>query len=117
MPSSRIRPSVGSYRRVISLTMVVFPWPFSPIRAIRSPGLNAQIEIVEDHRRTSGIRERYAVEDKSARESGGVRESRWVLIAPGLDPEELHQIGQEQGLVGDATRTSRRSFGCCCWRR
>src|SRR6202522_136995 len=37
-PSSRICPSVGSYRRVSNLTIVVLPWPFSPTIAMRSEG-------------------------------------------------------------------------------
>src|SRR6202049_1216605 len=37
-PSKRIWPAVGSYSRVRSFTIVVFPWPFLPTKAIRSEG-------------------------------------------------------------------------------
>ena len=37
-PSSTMRPSLGSYRPANSLTNVVFPAPFSPTKAMLSPG-------------------------------------------------------------------------------
>ena len=43
-PSSRIRPSFGSYSRASSLTSVVLPAPFSPTSASRSPGRQREVE-------------------------------------------------------------------------
>ena len=36
-------PEVTSYNRVSNLTIVVFPWPFAPTSAIRSPGSSRKL--------------------------------------------------------------------------
>ncbi|MCY1440210.1 hypothetical protein D9M71_564750 [compost metagenome] len=42
MPSSRMRPSSGSYSRASSFTSVVLPAPFSPTRASTSPARSSK---------------------------------------------------------------------------
>ena len=106
---------VGSYSRVISLTMVVFPCPFSPISATRSPGCRVKFNRFRIQPLAPGIVE------ATFRNSNPLRMDRGAGSACGLRPdrrlhlEKRQQVGKEQRLVGDAREGWRRSAGCCCW--
>src|SRR5438046_3129016 len=55
-PSSRMRPSSGSYSRASSFTSVVFPAPFSPTSATRSSGSNVKVKCRTAQRSEPGQR-------------------------------------------------------------
>ena len=84
-----------------SFTIVVLPWPFSPISAIRSPGPDPEIQIIEYPVFSAGVAERHTLENKALSNGPGRRHGVRPGCDLGLYAQELDEIGKEERLIGD----------------
>ena len=77
--------------------MVVLPWPFCPISAIRSPSSRRKFSALLARIGEGNVPEFEALPDRSRRRQRvGLGDDRRAHV------EKSQQIGKEEGLIGDA---------------
>ena len=105
-----MRPSLGSYRRAISLVSVVLPAPFSPTSATRSPGRSEKLTWRTAHRSLPGYLKPTSSNTKPSRIGRGTGRAFARAVDRRLHVEEREQVLEIEALLIDAARRHQQTL-------